>query len=323
MALTLEQYAEYLDSRDLKWPAPPDVVKPKAKPHVAELSGIRAVTWGVYGTLLNISHGELLFEHPQQFIMDIALDKTIQEFKMWGSMTRKPGQPSEYLGQIYRKVLSDFRSRPSHEEKHPEICSEQIWEEILKKLFHKDYTFDVNFFGSLNEYSHKVAYFFHLSLQGTTSYDFAPEILKHLSELGIMQGIIENGQRFTPLQLQKSLQQVDGAFQFSSVFNKDLIVLSCDLRGRKPSSRLYRNISEQLETQGISPQEVLHIGNSISRDIIPAKKVGFRTALFAGDKNSLEATPEQLKDPNSRPDRLVTELGQITRILDGSGVSSA
>jgi hypothetical protein len=40
-----------------------------------------------------------------------------------------------------------------------------------------------------------------------------------------------------------------------------------------------------------------------------------RTALFAGDANSLEATAEQLKVPASRPDVLLTELGQIAEVL--------
>src|SRR5438270_4069182 len=97
MALTLEQYANYLDTRDLPWPAPPDVERTKARPHLVPLRGVRAVTWGVYGTLLAVTGGELYFEHPKQFIMDMALDKTIQEFKMWASMTRVPGQPVEYL----------------------------------------------------------------------------------------------------------------------------------------------------------------------------------------------------------------------------------
>src|SRR5271165_2972108 len=93
MSLTLEQYASYLDTRDLPWPAPPEVVRPKARPFLTRLSGIRAVTWNVYGTLLAIVQGELLFRHPNDFIMNVALDKTVQEFKMWASMSRKPGQP--------------------------------------------------------------------------------------------------------------------------------------------------------------------------------------------------------------------------------------
>ena len=39
------------------------------------------------------------------------------------------------------------------------------------------------------------------------------------------------------------------------------------------------------------------------------------TALFAGDKTSLQATPEQLKEASSRPDVLLTELEQITEVV--------
>src|SRR4051794_40047305 len=97
MALTLEQYAPYLDNRHLSWPATPPPEPPKARPHLVRLQGLRAVLWNVYGTLLALPGGELYFEHPQQFVMEVALDKTIQEFKMWGAMTRKPGQPADYL----------------------------------------------------------------------------------------------------------------------------------------------------------------------------------------------------------------------------------
>src|SRR5262249_49175584 len=37
MPLTLEQYASYLDTRDLPWPAPPEVEPPRAKPHLKRL----------------------------------------------------------------------------------------------------------------------------------------------------------------------------------------------------------------------------------------------------------------------------------------------
>ena len=41
-----------------------------------------------------------------------------------------------------------------------------------------------------------------------------------------------------------------------------------------------------------------------------------RTALFAGDKESLQATKEQLSDPAMRPDVLLTELEQIADIVN-------
>ena len=110
--------------------------------------------------------------------MDVALDKTIQEFKMWGSMSRKPGQPAEYLGQIYQQVLLEQQTGAVGGEKYPEIAADRVWEAILKKLLQKDYKFDAGFFGSLNEFSRKVAYFFHASLQGTACYPGAAEALR-------------------------------------------------------------------------------------------------------------------------------------------------
>src|SRR6266566_1975840 len=68
---------------------------------------------------------------------------------------------------------------------HPEVCSERVWEAILKRLLQKDYKFDAGFFGSLNEFSRKVAYFFRASLQGTACYDGAAEALRHLHDAGV------------------------------------------------------------------------------------------------------------------------------------------
>src|SRR5439155_24632751 len=70
MPLTLEQYATYLDTRDLPWPAPPVIDRPLARPHLVRLDGVRAVLWTVYGTLVHLVGGELYFEHPKEFIMD-------------------------------------------------------------------------------------------------------------------------------------------------------------------------------------------------------------------------------------------------------------
>ena len=40
-----------------------------------------------------------------------------------------------------------------------------------------------------------------------------------------------------------------------------------------------------------------------------------KTALFAGDRASLQATPEQLNEPASRPKVLLTELSQIAQMI--------
>lgn len=315
MPLTLEQYAVYLDSRNLVWPVPPEVHPPKAKPHLKRLPDVRVVLWNIYGTLLNLSSGQLLFEHPQKFVMDIALDKAVQEFKMWGSMTRKPGQPADYLGEIYARVLSDLRLAPSRGEKHPEICSERIWEAIVKKLFQKDYKYDIVMYGDVPDLCRKIAYFFHASLQGTGCYEGAAEAMTFIREAGLKQGFLADAQCFTFVQLQRGLAQQDPNATIDALGDPSLRSLSHEIGGRKPSERLFKHCLTQLAAMKIKPDQVLHVGSRLMLDLAPAKKLGMRTALFAGDRNSLVAAPEQLKDPATRPNVLLTDLRQLTEVV--------
>jgi putative hydrolase of the HAD superfamily len=315
MALTLEQYANYLDTRDLPWPAPPVAELPSAKPYLVRLPNVRAVTWSIYGTLLAISGGELYLEHPQRFIMKVGLDKTIQEFKMWGAMTRKPGQPADYLRKIYADLLAKERSVPSPGEKHPEIAVERVWEALVKRLLQKDYQFDAGFYGALKEFSQKIAYFFHSSLQATACYPGAAATLKNLAAKGLLQGLLADAQCFTIVQLQRGLRCQDPTADLDALTDVNLRALSHEVRARKPSERLFRPLLAALGTRGILPDQVLHVGSSVAQDVIPARRLGMRTALFAGDKASLQATPAQLKDLPSRPDLLVTELEQLAATI--------
>jgi FMN phosphatase YigB (HAD superfamily) len=315
MALSLQQYATYLDTRGLPWPAPPPVEPLKAKPHLVRLPDIRAVTWSVYGTLLTISGGELRFEHPEQFIMDVALDKTIQEFKMWGSMPRKPGKPADYLRESYCKLLLEQQMLPAGTEKYPEIQADRLWEAFIKKLLQKDYPFDVSFYGTLNEFSRKVAYFFHASLQGTSCYPKAVKALRRVREKGVAQGLLADAQFFTSLQLERGLLQQDPTANLDELIDPELRSLSFEVRSRKPSERLFRHMLTQLGKRDIAPSQVLHIGSRIAQDIVPARRMGMKTGLFAGDRASLQATPEQLKEPASRPDVLLTKLSQVADVI--------
>jgi hypothetical protein len=316
MPLSLEQYATWLDGRsDLVWPAPPPVEPAKAAAHLKRLNGVRAVLWNVYGTLLAIPHGDLLFEHPTEYVMTMTLEKTIAEFKMWGSMSRKPGAPSEYMGHLYRAAFDELRLAPSPGEKYPEILAERVWESVLKKLFAKDYTFDAGFYGSLNEYSRKIAYFFHASLQGTAAYPGADQALRAVAEAGVVQGLCGNGQCFTLLQLQRGLMRLDSSIRTDEIFPEPLRALSHTVNARKPSDRLFQHALDALAARGIEPHEVLHIGSGLARDIVPAKKLGMRTALFAGDRASLDAPRDQLNVKGLKPNILLTDLTQIGDVI--------
>jgi FMN phosphatase YigB (HAD superfamily) len=315
MPLTLEQYVESLDARtDLPWPAGPKIDPPKAKPKLRPLP-VKAVYWTVYGTLVAIPQGELQFEHPQDFVTDAALEKLIKEFKMWNSMSRKPGAPSAYMKELFRKALTILQMAGSGGEKHPEVQTERVWDDIVKKLQQKEYTFDVATYGSLSDYVKKIAYFYHASIQGAGPYPGAADALRLVADRGVAQGLLADGQCFTAGQLQRCLRQQDPGFELDAVIPSTLRILSSDKKARKPSDTLFKAAVQAVAAKGISPGEVLHVGSNLTRDIAPAKKHGFHTALYAGDRNSLSATPEQLKDPATRPDVLLTELPQILEVI--------
>src|SRR5262249_34520484 len=134
-----------------------------------------------------------------------ALDKTIQEFKMWAAMSRRPGQPSAHLKEIYLGVLAEQRALTGAAEKHPAVLADRLWEICIKKLMQKDYAWDAGFYGSLNEFSGKIAYFFHTSLQGIACYPGAAAALRHVKENRLAQGLITDTQCFTLLQLERCL----------------------------------------------------------------------------------------------------------------------
>jgi FMN phosphatase YigB (HAD superfamily) len=219
------------------------------------------------------------------------------------------------MKELFRKALTTLQLTGGGGEKFPEVQTERVWDDILKKLMQKEYTFDATVYGSLNEYARKIAYFYHASIQGAGAYPGAAEALKLLADRGVAQGLLADGQCFTTGQLVRCLRQQDPDFNFYAAVPSGMRVISAEKKARKPSDTLFRAAAQAVAARGIDPREVLHVGSNLTRDVAPAKKHGFRTALFAGDRNSLSATPEQLKDPSTRPDVLLTELTQILEVF--------
>jgi FMN phosphatase YigB (HAD superfamily) len=310
MALTLEKYiTDYLPTRNLPWPAMPKVVAPKARPALQPL-GVKAILWNVYGTLLAIPTGELQFEADIEFVTDAAFDKTIQEFKMWNSMSRKPGAPSAYMKELFRKAYDIVRLTSGGEPR-----AELVWDDIVRKLMTKEFTYDAAVLGTPAELNEKIAYFYHASIQGVGCYTGAADTLRMCAERGLKQGLLADGQCFTPAQLKKALKEQDPGFELATAIPANLITLSHQHKVKKPSEELFKMAVSALRAKGIQPSETLHVGSHLIRDIAPAKKLGMKTALFAGDKASLVATSAQMQEAATRPDAMLTELPQVLELL--------
>ncbi len=320
MPLSLEDYADELAGRkDLIWPKPPKAEPANARHGIRHLPEVRLVLWNIYGTFLHIFQGELLFEHPKEMVMSFALDKTIQEFNMWTSMSRRPGLPSVHAKVLYDQVIAfDMVGIGSASgERFPERPSEKIWEFFVKNKLKPDYHYDVSKFGQLGEYAKKIAYFFHASLQGTAPHEGAVQAVTALSDLGIRQGFLTDGQCFTWAQIRRAVLGDHPGLDPDLFFDKKLRILSYDVGAKKPSDRIFSRTKEALATAGLQPSQVLYVSNRLDKDLGPAKKMGMRTALYVGDKSTLEAKPEQLKNPLSSPDLLLTRLEQLPLAFEG------
>jgi putative hydrolase of the HAD superfamily len=142
-----------------------------------------------------------------------------------------------------------------------------------------------------------------------------PDLLPMLAALrqrGIKLGIISNAQFFTPLLFEaltdRTLAQLG--------FDEALCVYSFDRLEAKPSTALYERAAARLrERENIQPAQTLYLGNDMLNDITPARQVGFRTALFAGDKRSLRLRSDDLRIAGIRPDRTITALASLPPLL--------
>jgi len=316
MPKSLQEYADWLTTRDLLWPAAPEVQPVKAKPSVKRMAGIRGVVWDLYGTLLTISEGRLLQRHPQQLAMQIALDKTIKEFQMWNSMTRKPGAPWEYMLHKYDELVERLSmSGTANRNESPEINSTVIWRTIIERLQQKDYQFDAGFYGDLDDFCEKVAFFFHACLQGVGVMPGAVKTLSAVAASGRTQGLLCDGQSFSIVQMLRAFAAEGKMPRPAALFDPRCFTLSYRLERRKPSKVLYQSCLKQYERQGITAKEILYVGSRLREDLAVAKKMGMRTALFAGDRSSLEASAGDLRDSSTKPDRLLAKLEDIRSVL--------
>ena len=135
--------------------------------------------------------------------------------------------------------------------------------------------------------------------------------LTGLHDAGIELGIISNAQFYTPLLLESLLGSPIEKWGFAA----DLQYYSYQHGVAKPGEDLFSMAAETLRRHGFGPDEALYIGNDVLNDIMPARKVGFRTGLFAGDARSLRRRTGDPRVEGVEPDLVVTDLAQVLQCV--------
>lgn len=246
---------------------------------------VKAILFDVYGTLVISGSGDLDFHALRN-----GQKRVLTGVQQRHGVDRTP----EALMDALRRAIEnahDYLRREGSD--YPEIDIIRIWQTLLGtgnlgrvKAFALEYEMVVN------------------PVYPMPGLD---ELLSACRKQGLLMGIISNAQFYTP----RLLEYLLGISLGLCGFDSQLIFFSYRLGSAKPSCLMFDMAADMLSRRGISPASVLYVGNDMRNDILPAKTVGFRTALFAGDRRSLRRRADDVRCRHLVPDMIVTDLRQL------------
>jgi putative hydrolase of the HAD superfamily len=247
---------------------------------------IRAILFDLYGTLFISGAG------------DIAVTPETAPAAPAASFPGE-GEPSlEKLTAFFREAV-----KRRHEglraagNAWPEVVVEEIWATYQGPLPEKWGT----------PQPRNLALRFELAVNPVYPMPGSLEALRMLQSRGLVLGILSNAQFFSPLLF-------DAFFDASPEelgFDPELLIYSYLEGEAKPSPRLFTKARDILARRGIAANETLFIGNDMRNDIVPAADVGFKTALFAGDRRSLRLREDD-SSCGGKPSLVLKDLQTLT-----------
>ena len=283
-------------------------------PKLPVLTGLKAVLFDIYGTLLISAAGEVgstIEETPPA-----SADET-NETRVFAGVLKETGlSPAPRAGrraqQLYYDGIQQIHELlKSRGVAHPEVNIVDVWLRMLEKLIEEGLIRDLH---ELPTAAVRAAFRFEISANVVCPMPGAAEIVQELAGRGLTLGIVSNAQFYTPLVIEALL----GAPVEKIGFADNLCVWSWKLLEAKPSLRLFEQALERLrDTYGITADEVLYVGNDMRNDIRPSKELGCATALFAGDRRSLRLRPDEASGRRTEPDATITHLEQLSQVVPG------
>jgi putative hydrolase of the HAD superfamily len=314
MQPSIDRYAERQSRRRLRRKKYA-VVPARIASRLPKIGNAGAVLWDIYVTLLALSVGDLESSLAQKETMLGAFKVTAKEF---GLEPFLEGDPAETLLKLYvREIEKTHRRKRSHGVVSPEVKIELIWLRILRKLESSGYEPKADEDGTGLELALKIAYLFDDMYQTKVLYPSAFQTLEAVKELGLRQGIISNAQFYTPIALRMLLRREEKRVDdpLRQLFDRHLILFSYRLGVSKPNPLAFELARSRLKAMGVKPSRVLYVGNDVLNDMIPARRVGFRCVLFAGDAQSLTLREDRAECAGFRPDAVIKSLPQLLRII--------
>jgi putative hydrolase of the HAD superfamily len=250
---------------------------------------IRCLLFDIYGTLFISGSGDISITQRQS--------RQSRDFKQLLVKYHLKKEPQTVLNQFF-SVIDDEHDRLKEKSvDYPEVEIERIWSKVLE----------------IEALDDARAFAMEFEMIVNPAYPM-PNLEKTLSECRrshVQMGIISNAQFYTPYLFHWFFDSDPEGLGF----NHDLIFYSYKTGYAKPSTAMFETAAKHLDHMDIPAHAVLYIGNDMLNDVLPAKKTGFRTALFAGDARSLRLRKDHPECRDLSPDIIVTDLIQLLDYL--------
>ena len=271
---------------------------PSDQPSVlGRLEGVRAVLFDLYGTLFISGTGEV--GTSRESACDESLSGALEAMGI--PLLQRVGGAVQLVFDAIEE--SHAASRRAGIE-YPEVDIVAVWRQVVTELARR---------GVLEERDWQWAELERLAVEYEARANPVwpmpglEACLRSLSEGGLLLGVVSNGQFYTP----ELFPALLGGPAEAWGFDRDLQYYSYRHGLAKPGLDLYRMAAESLARRGVEPAGVLYVGNDMLNDVRPAFQVGFRTALFAGDRRSLRLREGDPQLDGVKPDLVLTHLAEL------------
>jgi putative hydrolase of the HAD superfamily len=244
-----------------------------------------AMLFDVYGTLLISKAGDIGF-HREQTERVEDLRKLLQRYGINST-------PEHLVNALHRAI--DRRHGASRRQgiDYPEVDIVDAWRQVLGM---DDIPWVKNF-----------ALEYELIVNPVYPMPGLEDLLQACKNQDLPIGIISNAQFYTVHVLEWFL----GGPLERRGFDRRLLFFSWREGHAKPSTVMFSRAKTVISGMGNPVASVLYVGNDMRNDILPAKEVGFKTALFAGDRRSLRLRESDDRCKDLSPDLIVTDLRQL------------
>lgn len=265
------------------------------EPLLRKLGPLEAVLFDVYGTLLISGSGDI-----GACALDGRGEALAEALAAAAAPLRGPADAA--LAAFDQQIEREHREALARGVDFPEVDIVEVWENALAVFAARGWIA-----AGAGVDPHTVAVEFEVRTNPIWPMPGLLPALEGLLRGGKTLGLVSNAQFYTPQAfcalLGRSVEQLG--------FPADLQFYSYEYCRAKPSAELYRLAAAALQRRGIPAGRALYVGNDMRNDIAPAARLGFRTALFAGDARSLRRRAGDPLCADAAADLVVTDLRDL------------